>query len=103
MRLALVGFLILSIASISLAERIVVDPPLKLLTYKKDKSQIAGNLVAYDDDGFEVTNSKSEKSTIAWKELESKNVFQIHERLLTKASGDQWLVLAQQMVALPDG
>src|SRR4029079_9517161 len=103
MRVALSALVVLSIALGAHAERVTLNPPLKLLTYKKDKTQISGDVIAYDDAGFDVRDAKSKTFSVAWKDLEAKNVFQIHERIYVKATGEQWLELAQRLAAMPDG
>src|SRR6059036_3808175 len=103
MRRSLPILLLLLLAASALAEQVKVDPPLKLFTYKKDKSVVDGDLTGYDEKSFDVADAKKKSLTVQWDELEAKNVYQIHERLLTQAGGNEWLALAQQLVPLPDG
>src|SRR5437870_907907 len=96
--------ILMLLVAVARGERITVDPPLKpFLTFKKDRTAVGGQLVAYDDDSFDVLDAKKQTVTVKWDELEARNVYQIHERLLTSAGGDKWLSLAQELAPLPDG
>jgi len=91
------------IAPVALAERITVDPPMKLVTFRSDRSEVSGQLVAYDEQSFDVTSAKGETKTVRWDELDAKSVLQVHTRLFTKATGEQWLALGEQLLTFRDG
>src|SRR5688572_20001262 len=93
----------LTLGASAFAERVTVEPPLKLLTYRSDRTEIAGQLVAYDESGFDVRDAKGETKTVAWDELDAKNVLQVHTRLLVKGTGEQWVALGERLIELPNG
>ena len=87
----------------ALAERVTVDPPMKLVTFRTDRTEVAGQLVAYDENEFELRDAKGETKTIGWNELDARNVLQVHTRLLAKGTGQQWLSLGERLLALRGG
>jgi hypothetical protein len=99
--------MLLATASVVRAERVVVDPPMKLVTYRGDRSEVAGQLVAYDDEGFELRAGKPDggtTQTVAWDELPPASVVQVHERLwATTGAAEQWLALGERLARRPGG
>jgi len=86
------------------AERVAVDPPMKLLTYRTDRSQVAGEVTAYDDAGFELKTAKGETQSVAWDELAAASVLQVHERLwATTGTAEQWVGLGERLMGFPNG
>jgi hypothetical protein len=95
--------LVVFLSASALAERVTVDPPMKLLTYRADRSEVSGLLVAYDETEFELRDARGKTTTVAWDELDPKSILQVHTRLLAKGTGTQWLELGERLLQFRNG
>lgn len=88
------------------AERIELDKPLPVVMLKLDRTKVAGQCVAWSEAGFEVRDAEGQVQTIAWNELEPRNVYLMHMRAFggaDRGSAAQWMTLGTLLRTLPEG
>ena len=90
-------------AGTAAAEKITLDKPVPVAQKKADKSKIAGRIVAYDDDGFDVKGKGDEVETVRWDELDAKGVFVVRKSLIGPKDAVAHLELGRSLLAIKDG
>ena len=66
----------------ALAEKIKLPKPVPVSQKRVDKSKVVGQIVAYDDEGFDLRVKGGEVETVPWRELDAKGVYVIRKSLL---------------------
>lgn len=87
----LLPVLICLIAAASLAA--TVDKPIAVEPYLRSGDRLAGNVTAWDADGF--TIHQTEDRTVKWNDLTPSSAFVVRSRLIDKTSAGDWLDLGQ--------
>src|SRR5439155_9609344 len=82
---------------------VTVDPPQKVKIQKLDRSELAGMITSYDDTGVQVMDANKQTQTITWDELPAEQVMTLHERLVRKATAEDWFKLGKQLLTMPGG
>jgi hypothetical protein len=77
------------------AERVELAKPVRVQAVKLDKSRISGAVIAFDGQGFEIRNLGGEVSTIAWSDLDAKNIHAVYSRLIENGMPEQWCDLGE--------
>lgn len=80
-----------------------VDPPQRVKITKLDKTELAGMITSYDDDGFELMDAKKQTSKVSWDELSADTVMTLNERLVRRATADDWFKLGKKLLTMPGG
>ena len=80
-----------------------VDPPQRVKLLKLDKTEVAGLITSYTEDGFEVMDAKKQTATVRWEELPPDAIMNLHDRVVRKGSGEQWLNLGKKLLTMPGG
>lgn len=100
-----VSFIFLAIASASFAA--TVDPPQRIKLQKLDRSELAGLITAFDENGFELMDLKKQTAKVSWDELPPSEVMGLHNRLVRKGSppdsAENWLNLGKKLLTQPGG
>ncbi|MGH7214755.1 MAG: hypothetical protein ACREIT_08325 [Tepidisphaeraceae bacterium] len=89
------------------SRRVDLDKPVKISATTPDKTRLAGEVVWYDADGFELRDAQDADQTqfVYWSDLGGKGAFQVYSRLIgDKAPAERWVDLGAALWALePDG
>jgi hypothetical protein len=101
MRLGVVLPIIL-FASVSFAAN-TVDPPIVVNATKLDGAQINGRITSYDDDGFDMMDTKKNTQKITWDQLPAQKVFTLNSQLNRKPTADDWMKLGKRLLTMPGG
>jgi hypothetical protein len=80
-----------------------VDPPQRVKIVKLDKSVVEGLITSFTENGFEVMDAKKQTAKVAWEELPPDAIMNLHDRLVRKGSGEQWLTLGKKLLTMPGG
>src|SRR5215203_5761967 len=80
-----------------------VDPPQRVKVLKLDKSEVAGMVTSYTETDFELMDAKKQTHKVAWEELPPDAIMNLHDRLVRKGSGEQWLSLGKKLLTMPGG
>ncbi len=102
-RCVLISLLVLALASSVPAERVRLDKPVRAVTTKIDGTRVAGQVVAYDGEGFDLLNADKDTIDIAWKELAAREVFRVHASLIQQAPAEAWVDLGALLLPFEDG
>ncbi|MDB5296289.1 MAG: hypothetical protein JWO31_2272 [Phycisphaerales bacterium] len=89
--------------SLSAAEPVPLDKPVRVATTKADKSRLAGRVASYDDQGFSLLDDKDAARTVAWSDLPPKSVMEVYSTLLPKGTAKDWIAAGQVMYQLDGG
>jgi hypothetical protein len=104
MRIA-AALLALSFSTVCLAA--TVDPPLRVKAQKLDRSELAGLITSFDENGFELMDLKKQTATVSWDDLPPEVVMNLHNRLVRKGSpqdsGENWVKLGKKLLTQPGG
>jgi hypothetical protein len=92
----------LSTESLATGEQREFDPPVAATVHKAAGETIEVLIQSIDAEGFTVS-SKGQTSVIAWRELTAKDVFALHEKILTNPKGLDWFNLGRLLWQFPDG
>ena len=101
-RLLIASAILLCVAS-PLAHAATVDPPQRVTVLKLDRTEIAGMITSFNDDGFELMDAKKRTQTVRWDDLPPGEIMNLHDRLVRKGSGEQWLNLGKKLLTMPGG
>src|SRR2546428_8418772 len=86
------------------ADRVTLDKPVTISSFKADKKPLDGRVVAYDEEGFDLVQGKNKTITVRWDELGPPGQFNVRAALLGKtATGQQWVELGRKMLQLEGG
>jgi len=80
-----------------------VDPPQRIKVVKLDKSVLEGLLTSFTESGFELMDAKKQTATVKWEELPPDVIMNLHDRLVRKGSGEQWMSLGKKLLTMPGG
>jgi len=80
-----------------------VDPPQQVKIQKLDQTEVIGRITSYDDKGFDVMDTKKQTSTVSWDELSPDGIMSLHERLVRKGTGEEWMKLGEKLLTMPGG
>src|SRR5688500_18923122 len=80
-----------------------VDPPQRVKVIKLDKTEVAGLVTSYSEADFELMDAKKQTHKVAWEELPPGEIMNLHDRLVRKGSGEQWLSLGKKLLTMPGG
>ena len=86
-----------------LARAATVDPPQRIKVQKLDKSEVAGLITSYSEDGFELMDAKKQTVKVPWDELPPDVIMNLHDRLVRKGSGQDWFELGKKLLTMPGG
>ena len=86
-----------------LALAATVDPPQRIKVAKLDGTDVLGQITSYDDKEFEVMDAKKQTFKVAGEELPADVIMNLHDRLVRKGSGEQWLNLGKKLLTMPGG
>ncbi|MEO6436173.1 MAG: hypothetical protein ABIP55_10505 [Tepidisphaeraceae bacterium] len=99
--------LAVAVVTASFARAATVDPPQRIKIQKLDRSELAGLITSYSEDGFEMMDVKKQTSTVTWDELPAEAVMNLHNRLVRKGSpqdsAENWLNLGKRLLTMPNG
>ena len=84
-------------------QRIELDKPLPVVMLKLDRTKVAGKCIAWSAAGFEVRDAEGQVQSVAWDELEPRNVYLTHMRVFGGGSAAQWFELGRLLRGLPEG
>lgn len=90
-------------AAPALAEKTVVDPPIKALVPKVDGTRVAGRITAFDESGLSVRNDGGQIEQVDWSQLKSRFVYSLYPKLRKMNSGAAWFDLGVILLQTPDG
>ena len=86
-----------------MARGATVDPPHRVKIVKLDQTEVAGMITSFTENDFELMDAKKQTSTVRWDELPPADIMNLHERLVRKGSGEQWLNLGKKLLTMPGG
>src|SRR4030095_15380186 len=92
MRLVLIVF-VAAILAAPLAHAATVDPPQRVKVVKLAKSAVEGLITSFTESDFELMDAKKQTATVKWDELPPDTIMNLHDRLVRKGSGEQWMTL----------
>jgi hypothetical protein len=95
--------LVLALPASPLAHAATVDPPQRVTVLKLDRTEIAGLITSFNDDGFELMDAKKQTQRVRWDDLPPGEIMNLHNRLVRKGSGEQWLNLGKKLLTMPGG
>ena len=85
-------------------QRMALDEPLKVITHTVKGERVAGEMTAYDKDGFELRKANGEVTRVEWDRLDSRNIYLLHMRAFKDgAKARQWMELGRRRLAIEDG
>lgn len=87
----------------AVAEKVTLDKPVPVAQKKADKSKVAGRVVAYDDEGFDMKIKGGEVETVRWDELDAKAVFVVRKSLIGPKDALAHVELGRALLALDGG
>jgi hypothetical protein len=101
----IVALLTLTIApALLFAERVELEKPVQISTVKADRKPLAGKLVAYDDEGFELARGTDKTLRVKWDELAAPGAFNVRSAIIgPKARGEQWIEVGRTMLGVDGG
>jgi hypothetical protein len=101
---ASVTVLLLAVAQTARAEKVTLDKPVPVTQKKADKSKIAGRIIAYDEDGFDLrVRADAEPETVQWSELDTRTRYAIRKSLLSPKDAAAHVELGREMLGLEGG
>jgi hypothetical protein len=105
MRLVPIVFFVAAVLSAvaPLAHAATVDPPQRVKVVKLDKSAVEGLITSFSENDFELMDAKKQTATVKWEELPPDAIMNLHERLVRKGSGEEWMKLGQKLLTMPGG
>lgn len=88
----------LALASSGVADEVALDKPLKVSISRKDRTPLAGMLVAYDENRFRIKAPNGAVTEVTWDELDARNIFLLHKRAFgDTATAEQWFELGERL------
>ena len=85
------------------AEKVTLPKPVPVSQKKADKTKVAGRIVAYDDEGFEVKRKGDETEIVLWEELDAKTVFVVRKSLINPKDALAHLELGRLLLPMTGG
>ena len=85
------------------ARAATVDPPQRVKILKLDRTEIAGMITSFTENDFELMDAKKQTTTVRWEELPPGEIMNLHDKLVRKGSGEQWLNLGKKLLTMPGG
>ncbi|MEA2734074.1 MAG: hypothetical protein QOE14_525 [Humisphaera sp.] len=101
-RCFLLGVILISMTA-ALARGATVDPPQRIKIIKLDKTELTGLITSFTEDDFDLMDAKKQTATLKWEELPPDAIMNLHDRLVRKGSGEQWLNLGKKLLTMPGG
>ena len=86
-----------------LARGATVDPPQRVKVVKLDKSVVEGLITSFTESDFELMDAKKQTATVNWEDLPPDTIMNLHERLVRKGSGEEWMKLGTKLLTMPGG
>src|SRR2546423_15540187 len=96
-------YCIIFLAMTSTAIALTVDPPQKVKINKLDRSELAGMITSFDENGFELMDANKKSQTVAWDELPADAVMTLHDRLVRKRNAEGWVKVGEKHLSMPRG
>src|SRR4051794_23902506 len=88
---------VLSIGAAPRARAATVDPPQRVKALKLDKTPLDGLITSYTDNDFELMDAKKQSATVKWEDLPPDTIMNLHDRLVRKGSGEEWMKLGSKL------
>ena len=85
------------------ASAATVDPPQRVKVVKLDKSVVEGLITSFTENDFELMDAKKQTATVRWEEFPPDVIMNLHDRLVRKGSGEQWMNLGKKLLTMPGG
>ncbi len=85
------------------AESEVIEKPFPFASPLIDGGRVSGRMVAFDAQGFELADKDGATSRVAWDQVPTERVFDVHRRLIPADDGEGWLKLGQALREREDG